>query len=76
VPTLSGNINLTIPPDSQSGKRLRVKDKGLASKTGIGDLYAVLKIVIPDKTDEESRQLWKTLSEKTKFNPRREWRTA
>jgi curved DNA-binding protein len=76
VPTLSGNINLTIPPDSQSGKRLRVKDKGLASKTGMGDLYAVLKIVIPDKTDEESRQLWKTLSEKTKFNPRREWRTA
>jgi len=76
VPTLSGNINLTIPPDSQSGKRLRVKDKGLASKTGMGDLYAVLKIVIPDKTDKESRQLWKTLSEKTKFNPRSEWRTA
>lgn len=76
VPTLSGNINLTLPPNSQTGKRLRVKGKGLVSKTGMGDLYAVLKIVIPDKTDEDSRQLWKTLSEKAAFNPRREWRTT
>ena len=76
VPTLSGNINLTLPPNSQTGKRLRVKDKGLVSKTGMGDLYAVLKIVIPDKTDEDSRQLWETLSEKTTFNPRSEWRKA
>lgn len=76
VPTLSGNINLTLPPNSQTGKRLRVKDKGLVSKTGMGDLYAVLKIVIPDKTDKDNRQLWQTLSEKTTFNPRSEWRKA
>jgi len=76
VPTLSGNINLTLPPNSQTGKRLRVKGKGLVSKSGMGDLYAVLKIVIPDKIDKDSKQLWETLSEKTKFNPRNEWRKA
>ena len=76
VPTLSGSINLTLPPNSQTGKRLRIKNKGLISKTGMGDLYAVLKIVIPEKTDEDSRQLWETLSEKTVFNPRSEWRKA
>jgi curved DNA-binding protein len=76
VPTLSGNINLTLPPNSQTGKRLRVKGKGLVSKSGMGDLYAVLKIVIPDKIDKDSKQLWETLSEKTKFNPRSEWRKA
>ncbi len=74
IPTLSGNINLTLPANSQTGKRMRIKGKGLTSKTGMGDLYAILKIVVPDQTDEETRQLWKTLSEKTLFNPRSEWR--
>lgn len=76
VPTLSGNINLTVPPNSQTGRRMRVKGKGLVSKTGMGDLYAVLKIVIPDQTDEEARQLWEALSKKTVFNPRSEWRSV
>jgi curved DNA-binding protein len=76
VPTLTGNINLTLPPNSQTGKRLRVKGKGLVSKTGMGDLYAVLKIVIPDETDEEAKKLWQDLSEKLAFNPRKEWRKA
>lgn len=76
VPTLAGSINLTLPPNSQSGKRLRVKGKGLASKNGMGDLYAVLKIVVPEKNDEETKKLWKTLSEKSTFNPRSEWSKA
>ena len=76
VPTLSGSINLTLPPNSQTGQRLRVKGKGLPSKTGSGDLFAVLKIVVPDKTDDASKQLWESLSEKTKFNPRSEWSKA
>jgi len=76
VPTLSGNINLTLPPNSQTGNRLRIKGKGLPGKTGVGDLYALLKIVVPDKTDEESKVVWQNLSEKAAFNPRREWRKA
>ncbi len=76
VPTLAGSINLTLPPNSQSGKRLRVKGKGLASKTGMGDLFAVLKVVIPEQSDEEAKKLWKTLSEKSTFNPRSEWSKA
>ena len=73
IPTLSGNINLTLPPNSQTGKRLRIKGKGLVSKTGFGDLYAVIKIVIPEQSNNETKQLWETLSQKTKFNPRIEW---
>ncbi len=76
IPTLMGNINITLPPNSQSGKRMRIKGKGLISKSTIGDLYAVLKIVVPDETDQESNQLWQTLSEKIAFNPRSEWRKA
>lgn len=74
IPTLSGKISLTIPPDSQTGKRMRIKGKGLTSKTGSGDLYAILKIVIPEKTSEEAKPLWEQLANKTSFDPRKEWR--
>lgn len=74
VPTLSGNIHLTIPKNSQSGQRLRVKGKGLISKIGKGDLFAVIKITIPDEVDDDIKQLWEQLAAKSDFDPRSEWR--
>lgn len=74
VPTLTGRINLTIRPDSQSGQRLRVKGNGLQRKQGErGDLYAQLKVVMPPHADEATQALWKTLSEKAAFDPRANW---
>ncbi|PVF75691.1 dnaJ C terminal domain protein [Klebsiella aerogenes] len=43
VPTLKESILLTIPAGSQAGQRLRIKGKGLVSKTHTGDLFAVIK---------------------------------
>lgn len=73
LPTLNGKINLTIPPNSQSGQRLRIKGKGLVHKKSAGDLFAILKIVIPTTTTDDVKQLWSTLAEKTSFDPRAEW---
>lgn len=73
VPTLDGSINLTIAPNSQSGAKLRIKGKGLKSKTVTGDLYAILKIVIPSTASDKTNQLWQELSKTTSFNPRAEW---
>ncbi|MFV3404529.1 MULTISPECIES: curved DNA-binding protein [Pseudomonas] len=74
VPTLTGKINLTIRPDSQSGQRLRVKGMGLLNKQGErGDLYAQLKVVMPPQSDADARELWTKLSEKAAFNPRTQW---
>ncbi|RWU26374.1 curved DNA-binding protein [Pseudomonas alkylphenolica] len=74
VPTLTGKINLTIRPDSQSGQRLRVKGMGLANKQGQrGDLYAQLKVVMPSQSDDATRELWGKLAEKAAFNPRTQW---
>lgn len=73
IPTLTGKIALTIPAGSQSGQRLRIKGKGLVSKKGTGDLYAVLKVVMPAKPDEKTRALWQQLSEQAAFNPRTGW---
>lgn len=73
VPTLSGKIKLTIPANSQAGQRLRVKGKGLVRKQGHGDLYAVLKIVMPDTTDDQSKEQWQQLASSAAFDPRKEW---
>ena len=74
VPTLSGKISLTIPANTQSGQRLRIKGKGLVNKAGgQGDLYVLFKIVIPAQADEASRALWAQLAEQAAFDPRTEW---
>lgn len=73
VPTLSGKINLTIAAGSQSGQKLRIKGKGLASKTGKGDLYALLKVVMPPSCSAEQKNLWQSLADKSAFDPRAEW---
>jgi len=74
VPTLEGKISLTIPENTQAGRKFRIKGKGLPGKGVIGDLFAVAKIVMPEDIDEESRDLLRKLSEKSGFDPRQEWR--
>ena len=77
VPTLTESILLTIPPGSQAGQRLRVKGKGLVSKKQTGDLYAVLKIVMPPKPDENTAALWQQLADaQSSFDPRKDWGKA
>tara|TARA_R110000824_G_scaffold401796_1_gene616775 strand:+ start:39748 stop:40698 length:951 start_codon:yes stop_codon:yes gene_type:complete len=70
VPTLSGRINLTIAPESQTGQRLRLKGKGLPGKSKQGDLYVVLKVVMPKQFDSDSIKLWQELASKANYNPR------
>ena len=73
LPTLSGKIKLRIPANSQTGQRLRIKGKGLVRKDGHGDLYAVLKVVMPDSVSDESKQHWQQLADASAFDPRMEW---
>ncbi len=76
MPTLSGDIKLTIPANSQSGQRLRVKGKGLPGKQHQGDLFAVLKVVMPTTDSEAVKQHWQQLAELAAFDPRAEWSDA
>jgi curved DNA-binding protein len=73
VPTLDGRIRLTVAPGSQSGQRLRVRGKGLARKSGRGDLFAILNVVMPPEHGPEVEALWQKLSEKAAFDPRADW---
>lgn len=77
VPTLSGNLRLTIPANSQNGQRLRIKGKGLPNKRGErGDLYAVINVVVPATGEAGTKALWEKLGEESKFDPRAEWRNS
>lgn len=76
LPTLHGKVQLVIPPNSQSGQRLRVKGKGLPGKTTAGDLIAVLKIVMPPAVTEPEKTLWAQLARSANFEPRCEWNNS
>jgi curved DNA-binding protein len=73
VPTLTGKISLTVPANTSSGKKFRIKGKGLKTKTATGDFLAIVKIAMPEKTSIENEALWKKLAEEINFDPREMW---
>jgi DnaJ-class molecular chaperone len=80
VPTLSGAVEIVVPPSSPSGRRLRVRGKGLRDRSGKqGDLYAVVKIVPPeaDMLSPDERETLEDIGRRTP-DPRsgEPWRTA
>jgi DnaJ-class molecular chaperone len=72
VPTLDGMKSLTIPPGSSSGLKLRLKGQGIPASAGkpAGDLFVILKVVVPKTTDAASRRLIQEFSERNPSNPR------
>lgn len=73
VPTLGGNVQLKTPPGSQSGKKLRLKGKGLCAGPHKGDQIVTLEIIVPEAVTEEQKKLYKTMAEIMPFNPRSAW---
>ncbi|HWD82141.1 MAG TPA: J domain-containing protein [Kribbella sp.] len=69
--TPSGDVKLRVPPATSSGKRLRLKGRGLGSKQNTGDLYAEVRIVLPDKLSDQEQHLYEQLAAATTFDPRR-----
>jgi DnaJ-class molecular chaperone len=72
VPTLDGAVELAIPPGTSSGRTLRVKGKGLPSKDGTGDLYATVRIVLPEGSDPELEALMRKWRDGKPYDPRRD----
>jgi curved DNA-binding protein len=71
VRLLDGEIHLKIPAGIQSGKKMRIKDKGMPKKmNGNGDLYAYITIVMPQKLTQKQMELFAELSKISDFNPR------
>jgi curved DNA-binding protein len=69
--TLDGEVKLTIPPGAQSGKKLRLKEKGLPKKKGPrGDLEVELLVKVPKELSDEERALYEKLRDVSEFDPR------
>jgi len=69
VPTPKGRVELKIPPNTRSGRKLRLKGRGLPGRTP-GDLYAQVSIALPPAENEELRSLYQRMAEISGFNPR------
>ena len=62
VDTPDGPVTLTVPPGTQSGQRLRLRGRGLPrGGDGRGDLYAVVRIVVPTRPSAAERAAYETL---------------
>lgn len=71
VATLDGPVMLTVPATTRSGRKLRLRGRGLNKGHGAaGDLYAIVRIEVPARPTEREREIFKQLSETSRFNPR------
>ena len=70
MPTPSGDIMLKIPAGSSPGRELRVKGRGIPASEP-GDLYAVLKLVLPPASDPDAKSAYETFAKGfPTFDPR------
>ncbi len=70
IPTLDGAVEMKIPPGIGSGKKLRIKGKGLGSGSKRGDQYVRIMIQVPDVLSGKERKLWEELKNVSSFKPR------
>lgn len=71
VNTPAGQLAISIPPNSQHGKTLRLKGKGIPAKVA-GDLYIVLSLLMPPVDSTKDEAIWQALAEHyQQFTPQR-----
>ncbi len=74
VPTVAGKTKLRIPPGTQSGQRIRLREKGIPSvrnKDVRGDQFVEVRITLPKVISEETKELLRQFDKVNSENPRR-----
>jgi curved DNA-binding protein len=72
VPTPDGEAKVTVPAGTSSGKRLRLRGRGMPNPRGKpGDLYAEARIMVPSTLTGTERELFEQLAATSSFDPRR-----
>ncbi|MFC4070486.1 DnaJ C-terminal domain-containing protein [Actinoplanes subglobosus] len=73
VDTPGGEGKVRVPRGTSSGRRLRLKGRGLPDPRGRpGDLYAEVRIMVPAEPSDEERRLFEQLAAVSTFDPRRQ----
>jgi DnaJ-class molecular chaperone len=71
VPTITGNVFATVPPNSNTGKTLRLKGRGIKGKGGKhGDELVRLVVVMPERADDELKAFAEEWRAKHAYDPR------
>ena len=69
LPTPAGQVSLNIPEGSQSGRKMRLKGRGIPGDRA-GDMYVILRIVLPKASNESDKALYRQMQTQMDFNPR------
>jgi curved DNA-binding protein len=71
IDTPGGRVEIKVPAGSSSGRRLRLRGRGMPNpRGGAGNLYAEVKITVPKRLTDTERELWQRLADVSTFNPR------
>jgi curved DNA-binding protein len=71
VATLDASVLLSVPLGTRSGRKLRLRGRGLSNgRGGHGDLYAVVHIDVPATLTSDERKIFEQLAQVSSFNPR------
>jgi len=77
VPTVDGPVDLSVPAGSNSGARLRLRGKGVPKPGGgRGDQLVALKVMLPDKPDDDLKELVADWAKKHPYDVRRDMEAA
>jgi DnaJ-class molecular chaperone len=71
VPTIGGRVFATVPVGSNTGQTLRLKGRGIRSKSGTGDQLVKLNVVMPERIDDELKDFAETWRKSHAYDPRR-----
>ena len=71
VPTLDKPVEIAIPAWTSSGRTFRLKGKGFPAKTGRGDLFATVRILLPERSDPELEALMQKWRSEKPYDPRK-----
>jgi molecular chaperone DnaJ len=73
VPTIDGRAQLKIPPGTQSGQKLRMRERGVenAQRPGArGDQIVIVEVVVPTLQDERSKEIMREFARLNPQDPR------
>jgi curved DNA-binding protein len=63
VPTLGGQVDLRVPPDSDTGRKLRLRGRGLPGKPEPGDQIVEIEVYAPRADNESQREAYSKMAE-------------
>ena len=69
VPTPDGQVEMSVPAASQTGRKLRLRGRGIPGSP-VGDFYVILELVLPPAHDDKARDAYRQMARELAFDPR------